>query len=110
MIYYSENNIIDFDILDYLEFNSFTKDDIQFVKVLAEVRIVIFANGKITAKITKEEYLLKKNEVPKLILREDVNMIKCHNCGASIDVTNKLCPYCHTEIKYLQEWILVDNY
>lgn len=108
--YYSENNIIDFDILDYLEFNSFTKDDIQFVKVLAEVRIVIFANGKITAKITKEEYLLKKNEVPKLILREDVNMIKCHNCGASIDVTNKLCPYCHTEIKYLQEWILVDNY
>lgn len=41
---------------------------------------------------------------------EDVNMIKCHNCVASIDATNKLCSYCHTEIKYLQEWILVDNY
>lgn len=46
----------------------------------------------------------------KLVLKEDVNMIKCHSCGVSIDVTNKICPYCHTEIKYLQEWILVDNY
>ena len=46
----------------------------------------------------------------KLVLMEDVNMIKCHSCGASIDVTNKICPYCHTEIKYLQECILVDNY
>jgi len=33
-------------------------------------------------------------------------MIKCHNCGASIDATKGACNYCHTEIKYLQEWIL----
>ena len=40
-------------------------------------------------------------------LKDGANMIKCHNCGASIDVTKGVCSYCHTEIKYLQEWILI---
>ena len=104
--YYSKNNIIDFDVLDYIEFNDFIKKNVQYIKVLAEVRIVYYDMGKITSKYTKEEYLFKKNPNEKLELKDGTNMIKCHNCGASIDATEGVCSYCHTEIKYLQEWIL----
>lgn len=104
--YYSKKNIIDFDVIDYIKFSDFTKDGIQYIKVLAEVRIVYYNMGKIKSKFIKEEYLLRKNPNEKLELKDGVNIIKCHNCGASIDATSEACSYCHTEIKYLQEWIL----
>ena len=107
--YYFKENIIDFDILDYIEFNIFTKKGTQYIKVLAEVRVVYYNMGKIKSKFTKQEYLLKKNHHQKLEIKDGINMIKCHNCGASIDVTKGRCSYCQTEIKYLQEWILEEK-
>ncbi len=104
--YYSNKNIIDFDIIDYEEFSSFNKKDNEYVKVLAEVRIVTYENGKITSKYSKEEYVFRKNKNGSIELNEGTNLIKCHNCGASIDVTKGKCSYCNSEIKYLQEWIL----
>ena len=105
--YYSKKNIIDFDVLDYIEFETFTKKDIQYVRVLAEIRIVYYDMGKFKSKFSKEEFIFKKNPNKELELKDGANMIKCHNCGASIDVTKGVCSYCHTEIKYLQEWILI---
>lgn len=107
--YYSKENIIDFDILDYIEFNNFIKKGVQYIKVLAEVRVVYYDRGKIKSKFTKEEYLLKQNQSKKLELKAGANIIKCNNCGASIDVTKGVCSYCHTETKYLQEWILEEK-
>lgn len=107
--YYSKDNIIDFDVLDYLEFKDFTKNNVQHIRVLIDVRVVYYDNGKIKSRITKEEYLFKKNPNAKLELNDGINMMKCHNCGSSIDVTEGACSYCHTEIKYLQEWILVNK-
>ena len=107
--YYSKEDIIDFDVLDYIEFNELIKDNIQYIKVCAEVRLVYYNNGKIKSKYTKEEYLFKKNYNGKLELNNGVNMIKCHNCGSNIDATKGYCSYCHAEIKYLQDWILVSN-
>lgn len=104
--YYSQNNVIDFDVIDYLEFEDFKKDDLQYIKVLADVRLVYCENRKIYSKFKKEEYVLRKNPNEKLILKDGTNMIKCHNCGASIDATKGSCSYCDTEINYLQEWIL----
>jgi len=106
--YYSKEDIIDFDVLDYIEFSEYKKDDIQYIKVKAEVRIVMFNNGNIKSKYTKEEYLFRKNQNEKLELKDGANIIKCHNCGASIDANLGKCSYCNSEIKYLQEWILVD--
>ena len=106
--YYSKDNIIDFDVLDYVDFIDFKKNNVQYIKVLAEVRIVYYDMGKIKSKYSKEEYIFKKNENTKLELKDGANIIKCHNCGSSIDATLGVCSYCHTEIKYLQEWIL-DN-
>lgn len=104
--YYSKENIIDFDVLDYIEFNDYVKDNTQYIKVLAEVRVVYYDKGKIKPKFINEEYLLRKNLNEKLMLKEGTNMIKCHSCGASIDVNNGECSYCHSKINYLQEWIL----
>ena len=94
-------------MLDYIEFETFTKKDIQYVRVLAEIRIVYYDMGKFKSKFSKEEFIFKKNSNKELELKDGANMIKCHNCGASIDVTKGVCSYCHTEIKYLQEWILI---
>lgn len=43
------------------------------------------------------------------MLENGINIIKCQNCGASIDATKGVCSYCNTEIKYLQEWILEET-
>ena len=103
--YYSKENIIDFDILDYLKFNDFTIKNTKYVKVLVMIRIVTYDN-KIKSKIIKQEFIFRKNQTDKLVLNEGVNLIKCHNCGASIDATKTECLYCHSKINYLQEWIL----
>ena len=107
--YYSKDNIVDFDIIDYDEFDTYTKKDKKYIKVTAEVRIVYYESGKLNSNIKKEEYLFIKNPNEKLELKDGTNIIKCHNCGASIDATARTCSYCNTEIKYLQDWILVNN-
>ena len=50
---------------------------------------------------------MKKTNYETLKLNDGVNIIKCHNCGASIDATAGKCNYCDSEIPYLQEWILI---
>ena len=104
--YYESTNIIDYDIIDFIEFQEYIKDGNLFVNVKANVRIVTFENNKITSKFVDELYTLKRINDDILKLREGVNIIKCHNCGASIDVTKGYCEYCHTKIKYFQSWIL----
>ena len=37
------------------------------------------------------------------------NIIKCHNCGASIDVTKSICDYCGTRVNSYQEWYMILN-
>lgn len=107
--YYSKNDIIDFDVLDYIEFYDFEKDNNKYINVKAEIRIVKYTAGKITSNVIKAEFVMKRNNCGKLELKDGVNIINCHNCGASIDVTDGICSFCHTEIKYLQDWILIDN-
>ena len=104
--YYSKDNIIDYDILDYTEFKDYKKDDKEFIDVEVELRLVVFENNKIKSNYIKDTFTMMKNINGKLELKDGVNIIKCHNCGATIDATEKMCSYCHTEIKYLQDWIL----
>lgn len=106
--YYSEPNIIDYDILDYLEFNEYHKNNQYFVKVIIEIRLIKFENNKIVSKTSKETFTLRKNNGGTLELKNGINLIKCHNCGASIDATKGECEYCNSKIKYLQEWIIED--
>lgn len=104
--YYSEKDIIDFDILDYLEFNEYTENNTQHIKVTTEIRLIHYTNGKIKSEIVKKDYTFKKNNREKLQLQEGANIIKCKNCGASVDATTSHCSYCNTPINSLQEWFL----
>lgn len=104
--YYSQDDIIDYDILDYTKFKDYTKNDKIYVDITVEIRVVYFKNNKIISKLTKEIFTLKKHEKGTLELKNGANIIKCHNCGASIDATKEKCEYCNSEIKYLQDWIL----
>lgn len=106
--YYSFDNIIDYDILDYLSFKEYYKNNKMYVDVKIRMRIIYYNNGKIIPKSTTKVYTLFKNDKGVIALKDGVNVIMCSNCGASIDVNKSECDYCHTKIEYLGEWIL-DN-
>ena len=107
--YYMNEDIIDYDVIDYIDFKEYKKDNKLHIKVTAEVRVVSINNNKIKSKIIKDTYALKRHDNGVLELKDGVNIITCHNCGASIDATKAKCEYCNTEVNYLQEWILVEK-
>lgn len=107
--YYSKENIIDYDILDYTNFKDYEVNGVLYVDVTADLRIVTYENKKLKSKITTQTYTMKQNKNTLLNLGIKENIIRCANCGASIDVTKGKCEYCHSEIKYLQEWILEEK-
>lgn len=106
--YYNLHDIIDYDILDYTKFEHYNKFNNEYIKVEADVRIILFKNNKTISKFIHAIYIMKKNEYGTIKLNNEINMIKCHNCGATIDASKGKCEYCGTEVKYLQEWIM-DN-
>ncbi len=107
--YYSKENIIDYDILDYTNFKDYEVNGVLYVDVTADLRIVTYENKKLKSKIITQTYTIKQNKNTLLNLGTKENIIRCANCGASIDVTKGKCEYCHSEIKYLQEWILEEK-
>lgn len=107
--YYSKENIIDYDILDYTNFKDYEVNGVLYVDVTADLRIVTYENKKLKSKIITQTYTMKQNKNALLNLGTKENIIRCANCGASIDVTKGKCEYCHSEIKYLQEWILEEK-
>lgn len=106
--YYLKEDIIDYDILDYLDFKEFRKNYKLYVSVKADVRIVYLKNNKIKSKFIEDTYVLLKHNNKTIELKDGANMIKCPNCGASVDVKNGYCEYCNSKIGYLQEWIIED--
>lgn len=107
--YYSKENIIDYDILDYTNFKDYEVNRVLYVDVTADLRIVTYENKKLKSKIITQTYTMQQNKNTLLNLGTKENIIRCANCGASIDVTKGKCEYCHSEIKYLQEWILEEK-
>ncbi len=105
--YYTiDDNIIDYDILDYLSFKEYRKQEKYYVEVKVEVRIIYYKNSKIISKYVDDVYILKRNEKEMLSIRNGINILPCPHCGASIDITKGYCEYCKKEIAYFQEWII----
>lgn len=109
--YYYDNpinkEIIDYDIIDYLDFVKEQHDNV-YIKVKVQIRLVRLINNVIKEEIVKKTFKLKKNDVTLETMSGGINMIHCYNCGASIDVTSSQCSYCGKKNNYLQEWYLVD--
>ena len=108
--YYGDKNpnIIDYDILDYNSFRELEDENGFYIIVNLDIRLVEFNNGKCKSKLDSKTYKLKRSKVDKT-LDKGVNVIKCHNCGASIDATKSECEYCGTKCNYLQEWYLIEE-
>ena len=66
-----------------------------------------FINNKIIPSYIEDEIVLKK-ENRNVLENDDLKVIKCSNCGASIDVLKGECEYCHTKINSIQEWVIDD--
>lgn len=103
--YYLNDNIIDYDILDYINFKKYTCEENLYVEVKVYIRIVYLKDGKIKSKTCDEIYKLKKNK-EFLDIKSGINNLKCKNCGASVNIKNGKCMYCGEKIKYTQEWII----
>ena len=106
--YYMNKNIIDYDVIDYINFKDYEKDGKLYVDVSVEARIISM-EGKLKSKIIKDTFTLKRHEDGVLELKSGANLIKCHGCGASIDATKGFCEYCNSKVNYLQEWVLVNK-
>lgn len=105
--YYGEKNqdIIDFDILDYTNFEEFQKEENFYIKVTIDIRLVRYGNNKITSKEEEKTYTLKRvKEFQEL--QGGINQIACPSCGASIDRSKPNCSYCGKQINHFQEWYL----
>lgn len=106
--YYSQKNIIDYDILDYDSYKNYYQDNLLHVTVLLYIRIVYLENGKIKSKYFKDRITLVRHEKGILDIKSGTNMIRCNHCGSSININDGKCKYCDTSIDAYQEWIMKD--
>ena len=106
--YYCNENIIDYDIIDYNEFNIVNIDGIESVRVKAFVRIVYYTGQKITSKYVDDEWTLMHIGDNINAYKGYPNIIKCPSCGASMDLLKGECEYCHKKIEHSIEWLLKD--
>ena len=104
--YYEKSNIIDFDIIDFDDIEGFSRNGNYYIKVTAYIRVVTYEHGKITSQYKDEKFTFRQNKDATLELDSETNMIRCKNCGSSIDATKGKCVYCDTAIPSLQKWIL----
>ncbi len=104
--YYSDKtDVIDFNILDYSNFEYDEKN--QIVSLMVDITLLSLNNGKISEKNQQVKFKLKKNNIKLTPIEGGINLISCHNCGSSINVESNHCDHCGTFCNYLQEWYIV---
>jgi len=105
--YDESSDIIDFDILDYLEFKyQKDKDNHLIVTVKMDIRLIKY-DGKIKEENEDMEFSFIRYEREIYKLEDGKNYIKCPHCGNSCDVTLDKCDHCRSELAYYQEWSLL---
>ncbi|MCR4653409.1 MAG: zinc-ribbon domain-containing protein [Eubacterium sp.] len=77
------------------------------VRVQMLLREIRLRDGQITEKTGLRTVVLERKPGPVRILLPGMNLIKCRNCGASVDATAPFCSYCGTPMLRYQEWSMV---
>lgn len=99
-------NLIDFDILEYKDITFNNNNGVEpYIIISYKIRKIYFENDKVYKTISNAKVKLKKNNI-KDIFKDGYRVIKCVNCGASIDVTSSECDYCHTPNNFKNEWTI----
>ena len=102
-------NIVDFDILDYTDYGlTADKEGRSRLDVSIMLRLVRLENEKMSAATLPVRVTMGFNDLVTDALRPGVNLIRCHRCGASIDVTKPQCEYCGAPVKYKQRLYLTE--
>ena len=102
--YYSAPDLIDYDMMDYLDYREYQREGVLYVDVRLRVRLVALRGGRIRSDYVSDTFTLKHNALWTR-LQPGINLIKCPNCGSNIDVTKKACDYCGSGIRDFREWI-----
>ena len=116
-------DVIDFDVVDFLDFDMLQSPAaggehssssepqpaagglrVRVQMLLREIRL---RDGQITEKTGLRTVVLERKPGPVRILQPGMNLIKCRNCGASVDATAPFCSYCGTPMLRYQEWSMV---
>lgn len=61
--YYQKDNIVDYDILDYLSFNDFNRNNKPHVQVKTYVRIIYYENNKLISKYIDDVFVLERHKM-----------------------------------------------
>ena len=101
--YYSQPDVIDYDVIDYTDLQEHEENGRLCVRVELQVRLVYLRNGKIRSEYQKDTLTLCRNDRV-MKLDSGIQVIKCPQCNANIDVTKGECEYCGTKIDSVQEW------
>lgn len=100
-------NVIDFDILEYEDYDYFFDEKNRInIKVKLNIRIIEYNLNHIESNIREMNLVLVQNEI--LEKEKGIYMVRCHGCGASLDIMKKECEYCGCKIHYLQSWYIKD--
>ena len=107
--YFKKEKVIDFDILDYNDFNYYEKNNDDCIEVNTYIRIVYLENNILKSKYLNEKFTFIKNKNESSISDSNKILLKFHGCGNSVSINDQECKYCHKKIIYNQEWILINN-
>lgn len=107
--YYDENlypenkNLIDFDILDFEDYNYRRKNNMDYIVVRLKVRKYFNNNNKIKRTISKEHIMVYPN--PHYIEKHQ-EIRKCPSCGSNVPPLVKRCEYCKNILPSTTLWLI----
>jgi nitrite reductase/ring-hydroxylating ferredoxin subunit len=90
-------------VIDYTDLQEHEENGRLCVRVELQVRLVYLRKGKIRSEYQKDTLTLCRNDRV-MKLNPGIQVIKCPQCNANIDVTKGKCEYCGTKIDSVQEW------
>ena len=102
-------NIVDWDILDYDDCRTErTGEGGEEMVIRMTMRILRMEGNRLRARETESRAVMKTNPVTPDPLRKGAMVVHCHACGSSIDLSQPVCGFCGTPIRYRQPLYLTD--
>lgn len=97
-----ENNLIDFDISEYIK-ATIEKD--KKIGLIYKIRKYYLINNQIEKKEVYNKAILERN----IKVKNNKNFaIKCKNCGSPVNFNDRECSYCGTKNESNQGWFVIE--
>ena len=87
-------DVVDFDVLEYRDQQVSSGEGETYVTAGVRLRLVSAEGEQIRSEIRQKRIRMKKGHSAGLHMRPGLNISTCPYCGASVDLTSRLCTYC----------------